>query len=157
MPLGLLPNAVGMVGESHIVPSCVKTLSIMDYEVKEDNLWNACQFSVAVILSYRGRWFWETLNLSWERINLTWETLLLKSCFSVDANLLQGILESGLAVDKLEKTIVFYFFNINSNRKPPVGRLVTDIVPPWNITACFTIASPSPVPPNCRERPLSTR
>ena len=25
---------------------------------------------------------------------------------------------------------IFYFFNINSNRKPLVGRLVTDIVPP---------------------------
>ena len=34
-PLGKVPKAVG---ESHIVPSCVKPLSIMDYEVKEDNL-----------------------------------------------------------------------------------------------------------------------
>ena len=102
MPLGWFPKRLG---KPYIVPSYIKPLSIIDYKVEEDNLWNACQFSVAVILSYRGRWFWETLNLSWERINLTWETLLLKSCFSVDANLLQGILKSGLAVVKRWKNL----------------------------------------------------
>ena len=102
MPLGWFPKRLG---KPYIVPSYIKPLSIIDYKVEEDNLWNACQFSAAVILSYRGRWFWETLNLSWERINLKRETLLLKRCFSVNANLLQGIWESGLAVGKLSKMV----------------------------------------------------
>ena len=88
-PLGRVPNAVG---EPHIVPSCLKPLSIIEYEVEEDNSWNTQQYSVVVILSCRGRCFWE-------RMNLMWETLNLGRCFSVDANPLQRISESGLAVE----------------------------------------------------------
>lgn len=49
------------------------------------------------------------------------------------------------------------FFKENSKHKPPVERLATMIVPPWNCTACLTTARPRPVPPFVRERPLSTR
>ena len=50
-----------------------------------------------------------------------------------------------------------YFDNVKSKQRPPSGRLVTHMLPPWNCTACFTMARPSPVPPIWRERPLSTR
>ena len=46
---------------------------------------------------------------------------------------------------------------VKRNSSPPSSRLRTEIVPPWNATALRTIASPSPVPPSLRERPLSTR
>ena len=52
---------------------------------------------------------------------------------------------------------ILYFSRVNSNLRPPSGRLEAVMLPPWNITACFTIASPRPVPPLLRERPLSTR
>src|SRR5258707_182828 len=42
-------------------------------------------------------------------------------------------------------------------RLPFPGVLVTCSVAPWRPRACFTIASPSPVPPLSRERPRSTR
>jgi len=101
--LGRFPNGVG---NPCVVPSCLKPLSIIEYEVEEDNSWNTQQYSVVVILSCRGRWFWERMNLMWEALNLMWETLNLGRCFSVDANPLQRISESGLAVEStyLKKT-----------------------------------------------------
>ena len=48
-------------------------------------------FPVAVILSCRLRWFGKVIHL--------------KRCFSVNANSLQGIWESCLAVDKVSKTV----------------------------------------------------
>ena len=35
--------------------------------------------------------------------------------------------------------------------------VLADMFPPWRITAFLTMASPNPVPPSLRERPLSTR
>ena len=49
------------------------------------------------------------------------------------------------------------FFKVKTNSSPPFGMFLAKIVPPWNNTAFFTMASPRPVPPNFRERPLSTR
>jgi hypothetical protein len=43
------------------------------------------------------------------------------------------------------------------NVLPRPGSLFTVTVPPWSCTMCFTIESPSPVPPFSRERALSTR
>jgi hypothetical protein len=40
---------------------------------------------------------------------------------------------------------------------PPPGVVRAVIVPPCAVTAFFTMASPRPVPPIFRERPLSTR
>ena len=40
---------------------------------------------------------------------------------------------------------------------PPVGRLAADTSPSSSPTRCFTIARPSPVPPDSRDRALSTR
>ena len=44
-----------------------------------------------------------------------------------------------------------------SNVVPRPSSLSTSIVPPWFSTTCFTIASPSPVPPVSLERARSTR
>lgn len=49
------------------------------------------------------------------------------------------------------------FFSVKTNSSPPFGMFLAKMVPPWNNTAFFTMASPKPVPPNFRERPLSTR
>ena len=49
------------------------------------------------------------------------------------------------------------FFSVKTNSSPPFGMFLAKMVPPWNNTAFFTMASPRPVPPNFRERPLSTR
>lgn len=49
------------------------------------------------------------------------------------------------------------FFKVKTNSSPPFGMFLAKMVPPWNNTAFFTMASPKPVPPNFRERPLSTR
>ena len=46
---------------------------------------------------------------------------------------------------------------VKVNSSPPRSELRTEIVPPCIITAFLTIASPSPVPPSLRERPLSMR
>lgn len=46
---------------------------------------------------------------------------------------------------------------VKSKRNPPSGLLATVIVPPCTLTEFFTIASPSPVPPIFRLRPLSMR
>ena len=45
----------------------------------------------------------------------------------------------------------------NRKRVPDPTRLTTDTSPPWSAIACFTMESPSPVPPLSRERALSTR
>lgn len=50
-----------------------------------------------------------------------------------------------------------YLRRVKSKRRPPVMLLLTFIVPPCSSTAFFTMASPSPVPPILRLRPLSTR
>lgn len=50
-----------------------------------------------------------------------------------------------------------YFLMVNSNFNPPSGRLAARMVPPCSNTEFFTMASPSPVPPILRLRPLSTR
>lgn len=52
-------------------------------------------------------------------------------------------------------TGINYFFRVNTNLNPPPALLVTEILPPWNWTACFTMERPSPVPPIRRDRPLS--
>ena len=44
-----------------------------------------------------------------------------------------------------------------SNCSPPPSRLLTRMLPRWRMTAFLTMASPSPVPPSDRLRPLSTR
>lgn len=49
------------------------------------------------------------------------------------------------------------FFKVKTNSSPPFGMFLAKMVPPWNNTAFFTMASPKPVPPSFRERPLSTR
>ena len=66
-------------------------------------------FSVAVILSYRLRCFGETTFPMWERADPIWEGADPKRCFSVNANLLQGISESGLAVVGKNKKATKYF------------------------------------------------
>ena len=43
------------------------------------------------------------------------------------------------------------------NSSPPPSIFLTDICPLWNCTACFTIASPSPVPPILLDLPSSMR
>lgn len=43
------------------------------------------------------------------------------------------------------------------NSSPPSSIFFTDICPLWNCTACFTIASPSPVPPFFLDLPSSIR
>lgn len=50
-----------------------------------------------------------------------------------------------------------YFLRVNSKRNPPVMLFPTLIVPPCSSTEFFTMASPRPVPPILRLRPLSTR
>ena len=50
-----------------------------------------------------------------------------------------------------------FFCRVNTNSSPPLGLFLAKMVPPWKRTAFLTMASPSPVPPNLRERPLSTR
>ncbi len=52
-------------------------------------------------------------------------------------------------------TGINYFFRVKTNLNPPPALLVTEILPPWNCTACFTMERPSPVPPIRRDRPLS--
>lgn len=51
----------------------------------------------------------------------------------------------------------FSFASVNTNSSPPPWLFLAEMLPPWIITAFFTIASPNPVPPSLRERPLSTR
>lgn len=62
-----------------------------------------------------------------------------------------------IAKTKLLATFKIYFLIVNSNFKPPSGKLFTRMVPPCSSTAFFTMASPSPVPPIFRLLPLSTR
>ena len=53
-----------------------------------------------------------------------------------------------------------FFYSLareKSNCSPPPSRLLTRMLPWWRMTAFLTIASPSPVPPSDRLRPLSTR
>ena len=53
-----------------------------------------------------------------------------------------------------------FFYSLareKSNCSPPPSRLLTRMLPRWRMTAFLTIASPSPVPPSDRLRPLSTR
>ena len=53
-----------------------------------------------------------------------------------------------------------FFYSLareKSNCSPPPSRLLTRMLPRWRMTAFLTIASPSPVPPSGRLRPLSTR
>ena len=47
--------------------------------------------------------------------------------------------------------------SLKTNSNPPSTERRADMVPPCNATAFFTIASPKPVPPSLRLRPLSTR
>lgn len=47
--------------------------------------------------------------------------------------------------------------NVNQKVEPKPTRLSTPTSPPMASTKCFTIESPSPVPPMSRERPESTR
>lgn len=53
-----------------------------------------------------------------------------------------------------------FFYSLDrekSNCSPPPSRLLTRMLPRWRMTAFLTMASPSPVPPSDRLRPLSTR
>ena len=52
-----------------------------------------------------------------------------------------------------------YAFVLSENLivSPPPGVVSARHVPPYTGTAFFTMASPRPVPPSLRERPLSTR
>ena len=53
-----------------------------------------------------------------------------------------------------------FFYSLareKSNCSPPPSRLLTRMLPRWRMTAFLTMASPSPVPPSDRLRPLSTR
>ena len=65
--------------------------------------------------------------------------------------------------EQIEESLVYigvqilYLLSVNSNLNPPQGRLEAVMVPPWKRTACFTMDSPSPVPPFCLDLPLSTR
>lgn len=43
------------------------------------------------------------------------------------------------------------------NVAPSPSRLSIANCPRWRLMMCFTIASPSPVPPTARDRPVSTR
>ncbi len=45
---------------------------------------------------------------------------------------------------------------LNENTSPPLGLFFTRMEPWWRSTAFFTMASPRPVPPILRLRPLST-
>jgi hypothetical protein len=45
----------------------------------------------------------------------------------------------------------------NQNVLPEPGTLFYPMAPPWAWIACFTMESPSPVPPASRDRPWSTR
>lgn len=54
-------------------------------------------------------------------------------------------------------SLFFYFFNVKVKTSPPSSAFLTLIVPPCSSIAFFTMASPSPVPPILRLRPLSTR
>ena len=54
----------------------------------------------------------------------------------------------------------FLFYSLareKSNCSPPPSRALTRMLPRWRMTAFLTMASPSPVPPSERLRPLSTR
>lgn len=55
--------------------------------------------------------------------------------------------------------VIFYFSlaSVNTNSSPPPCLFLAEMVPPCIRTAFFTMASPRPVPPSLRERPLSTR
>ena len=50
----------------------------------------------------------------------------------------------------LYSNIFAHFLRVNSNLRPPSGKLLTRIVPPCRRTAFFTMASPRPVPPILR-------
>ena len=53
-----------------------------------------------------------------------------------------------------------FFYSLDrekSNCSPPPSWLLTRMLPRWRMTAFLTMASPSPVPPSDRLRPLSTR
>ena len=53
-----------------------------------------------------------------------------------------------------------FFYSLareKSNCSPPPSRLLTRMLPRWRMTAFLTMASPRPVPPSDRFRPLSTR
>ena len=53
-----------------------------------------------------------------------------------------------------------FFYSLareKSNCSPPLSRLLTRMLPRWRMTAFLTMASPRPVPPSDRLRPLSTR
>lgn len=50
-----------------------------------------------------------------------------------------------------------FFFSIKINSSPPSATCFACTVPPWKMMAFFTMASPRPVPPIFRLRPLSTR
>ena len=47
--------------------------------------------------------------------------------------------------------------NVTVMRVPQSGWLSSAISAPWKVAACFTMASPKPVPPRAFERLLSTR
>ena len=56
--------------------------------------------------------------------------------------------------------LTFVFYSLareKSNCSPPPSRLLTRMLPRWRMTAFLTMASPRPVPPSDRLRPLSTR
>ena len=53
-------------------------------------------------------------------------------------------------------TVFFHLASENSNFSPPFLAFSAFMVPPCSSTAFFTMASPSPVPPSLRLRPLST-
>ncbi len=56
--------------------------------------------------------------------------------------------------------LTFVFYSLareKSNCSPPPSRGLTRMLPRWRMTAFLTMASPSPVPPSDRLRPLSTR
>ena len=56
--------------------------------------------------------------------------------------------------------LTFVFYSLakeKSNCSPPPLRLLTRMLPRWRMTAFLTMASPRPVPPSDRLRPLSTR
>ena len=52
---------------------------------------------------------------------------------------------------------IYPFDMVKMNSSPPVEAMRAKMVPPWKMMAFFTMASPRPVPPSLRERPLSMR
>lgn len=80
----------------------------------------------------------------------------LKTLAFVDSLCFQRFLCGGAREDEKRKGGP-YFLSVKENVRPPPSLLCTAMVPPCSWTAFFTMASPRPVPPRERLRPLSMR